>query len=137
VAVVLAGNWDLVNREIPGLGGWRTIGDPVYDEWLQTEVRAATVALIDGGVREVVWLTLPAPVDMPGHESVTRFNEIVAEVVASTPHTRLLDYAGHLARSGDDAEMRPDGTHLSRDTAGTVARRWLVPLLVGIGHTVS
>ena len=99
--------------------------------------RAAIDSLHLAGVREVAWLTLPVPVNATDAAPIDRYNEIVAEVVASVPSARILDYAGHLTASGDGAAMRPDGTHLSGETASIVARRWLVPLLVAIGHSLA
>lgn len=132
IALVVGGSWDLVDREIPGLGGWSRIGEPAYDDWLRNEILSVSRSLIDGGAADVVWLTLPRPSGSRDDKAANRWNEVLRGAVASLPRVHVADYAGHLGSSGDDAEMRPDGTHLTEETAELLVRRWLAPLLVEI-----
>jgi hypothetical protein len=132
VAVVLIGNWDLMEREVPSLGGWRTIGDATYERWLAEEARSATESLLVGGARVVAWLSLPTPSGLSDGTSAARLNSLIAGAVEVVPGAVVLDYAGHLRSSGDDAAMRPDGTHLSTDTAPILVRRWLAPAVTSL-----
>lgn len=68
-----------------------------------------------------------------GDESsaVTAWNEVIAEFDRSWESVRLLPFSQFLSDPNSDAGRleRPDGVHLDRDVASTLARQRLIPLL--------
>lgn len=142
LALVQVGPWEVTDRKLEGDDTWRAPGDPVYDEYLRSEMLEATDVLAADGA-EVVWLLSP-PVG-PGASGeeiaqrgeagdparMARFNELVAEVVAARPGVaHAVDLAAFVDASNDDARLRPDGVHFSSDTATEVATDWLGPELL-------
>ena len=151
VAVIMVGPWDITDRVIPNDDQWRAPGDPVYDEYLKSEMEAA-VDLLSNRVGMVVWLTnplldfgrsdnpppaTPYPVSEPARTH--RYNEILYEVAAERPALHVVDLAGwmHTLPGGElDPNIRPDGVHFSKPGAIEVAG-WLGPQLLGLlGRTV-
>jgi hypothetical protein len=144
VVVVDAGPWDTADRMVPGDTVWRAVGDPVYDAWLLDEMTAATDLLAAGGAR-VVWLTQPPwegatrnpPPSVYGPAAdparMQRYNDLVRQLAARRPGTvRVIDLAGWLAATGEDARLRPDGAHFEDATALEVVRRYLGDELVRV-----
>lgn len=138
VAVVLVGPWDVEDRRLPGDSTWRAPGDPVYDDFLYKEMLAAVDVLSSDGA-EVAWLTMPpvganakkagqpegALLDTP--ERVTRFNELVNRLPQDRPgKVSVIDLAGWVVSTGEDARLRPDGVHFGDTQAVEVANRFLV-----------
>jgi hypothetical protein len=144
MVVMHTGLWDVSDRQLSGDQTWRAPGDPVYDEFLRTEISQATDLLHANGVERVVWLLTPH-VD-PGRQAgegskgyltseqtrVDRLNEILRELASTRDYVVLLDYAEQ-ARAWPDGEFdddyRPDGVTLSSRGAGAVAD-WLGPELL-------
>jgi peptidoglycan/LPS O-acetylase OafA/YrhL len=142
LALVQVGPWEVTDRLLDGDDTWRAPGDPVYDEYLRSEMLEATDVLSADGA-EVVWLLSPPvgpgasgeEIDLRGEAGdpsrMERFNQLVGEVVASRPGVaHALDLAGFVADSDDDARLRPDGVHFSSSTATEVATEWLGPELL-------
>jgi len=141
IAIVEIGVWDLTERTLEGDDTVRTLGDPVYDEFLAEEVRAANEVLAAGAER-VVWVLQPPPVrgsredDDPIFERTARFNELLVEVLDEHPQVGFVDVAGWLDSIGrtDDVELRPDGTHFSNETS-VVLGEWLGPAVMEAART--
>jgi peptidoglycan/LPS O-acetylase OafA/YrhL len=121
--LVLLGNWDIVGRQIEALGpDWRTIQDSDYQSWLQTEMEAAIDALHTAGVKRVLWLTLPANSGQRPSARLDIFNRLIRNTASSRPWITVVDYATYIQRHD---ELRPDGIHLSRETAPQFVSNWL------------
>jgi peptidoglycan/LPS O-acetylase OafA/YrhL len=145
VAMVQVGQWEIVDRKLPGDDVWRSPGDPVYDDYLFSEMtQAIDVLSSDGGI--VVWLTSPTPgpnskQNTPGWDPAQRmrvFNDLVNKLPGARPgKVVVVDLAGWVARLSpeEDARIRPDGVHFSNedgnDTTTEVARTYLVDAIIG------
>jgi len=146
IAVVLTGLWDLTDRKIVGDDQYRSLGDPVYDQFLASEIDAATEVLIAGGA-EVVWLTTPRvefgqvdgvppadqhPASEPGRAE--RLNDIVRGVAERHPgDVHVLDLQAYLQSTtgGEmDPAIRPDAVHFTDASAEQVMQDWLGPALL-------
>ena len=142
LVLISNGLWDVADRQLPRDDTWRHAGEPAYDEWLLGELLAANDALSADGAR-VVWLTLIpwegatrhppdrlyAPAADPAR--VVAYNRILDRVVAARPDTAsVIDLAGWVADSGEDARLRPDGAHFEPETAVEVVNRFLGPALL-------
>jgi len=146
IAVVLVGPWEVADWRDPDTGDWVHIGQPDFDELVRQEIHEAVDILSAGGA-EVYWLTSPririgtvdgAPpaFDRPASNPLrmARFNTLVAEVAAERPDdVTVIDLAGYL-RSTPGGEMdpalRPDGIHLTWDSATAVSNDWLGPAIL-------
>jgi peptidoglycan/LPS O-acetylase OafA/YrhL len=134
-AIVQVGPFDIYDRRLPGDDAWRSLGDPVYDEFLRRELTAALDLLLAEGV-EVIWLTSPwldlsrnavNQASVAGDPDRTeRYNSLVRDVAAGREGVTVVDLAGYLARPEvDDERLRPDGVHLTAETATEVTEDWL------------
>jgi hypothetical protein len=128
---------------LAGDSKWRHIGDPVYDQYLSGEINGALDMFASFGV-PVVWLAAPdiivgqADVPPPAHpypESdparMHRFNQLVAQAIATHAGDHVVDLAAHLASlpGGEmDKRLRPDGVHFTLITTREVAN-WLGPAI--------
>jgi len=143
-AVIQTGPWDVADRRLPGDDTWRAPGDPVYDDYLASELSELTDLLLDRGVK-VVWLTAPhievgkqeePPPAQPYAESdparMDRLNEIIRGIVASRPNAVVVDLASYVNALPPevDERVRPDGVHFDTDQAFNVATDWLGPAVV-------
>ncbi len=143
-AVVQTGPWDVADRRLAGDDTWRAPGDPVYDDYLTSELSELTDLLLDRGVK-VVWLTAPhievgkqeePPPAQPYPESdparMDRLNEIIRGIVASRPNAVLVDLARYVNGLPPevDERVRPDGVHFDTEQAANVAADWLGPAVV-------
>ena len=140
-AVVQTGPWDVADRRLEGDDQWRAPGDPVYDDYLYSEIATAADLFVDQGL-VVVWLLAPhievgrneePPPDPPYAESdparMDRLNEIVERVAEERPSVVTVDLGGHMRGLPDgemDPRLRPDGVHFTAETAAEVAD-WLGP----------
>jgi hypothetical protein len=63
--------------------------------------------------------------------------EVVAEAAAAGASVELADMAGWFTAAGHDAaaNWRPDGTHLTEESATWLADRWLGPWLIDAALT--
>ena len=137
IAVVLFGSWDAIDRQLEGETQLRTLGDPVYDEFLIAEMRAATDLLLEYA-DTVIWLTqsAPAPItkgpDDPLIERIDAFNLLTFAALNDVEGVRFVDLDSWIqAWPGgvNDLWLRPDGTHLSNESA-VVAAEWLGPAIL-------
>jgi peptidoglycan/LPS O-acetylase OafA/YrhL len=148
IAVVLVGPWDVTDRRLPGDDTWRAPGDPVYDEYLLSEMEAGVDILTSGGA-EVVWLTSPQmvvgqvdgvpPDDVhPASElgRVDRINELIYQLAAERPDdVHVVDLRGYLASlpGGElDPELRPDAVHFTTPAAEEISTDWLGAQLLSV-----
>jgi peptidoglycan/LPS O-acetylase OafA/YrhL len=146
LAVIQIGPWEVAERKLPGDDTWRTIGDPVYDDFLRNEMLDAIDVLSADGAT-VVWLT--APLFNPGVDGdaislrgdaadpsrMIRLNELITEAVAQRPDEAVVvDRAAHVYDLGEeeDIRLRPDGVHFSIEAAAEVTYDWLGPILLDI-----
>jgi peptidoglycan/LPS O-acetylase OafA/YrhL len=149
LVILSSGLWDVADRQVPGDDTWRHPGDPVYDAWLLGELLRATDALSAGGAH-VVLLTLspwegairrpPAHVHEPAADParVVAYNRLLDQVHAARPtSTTIVDLAGWMAATGEDARLRPDGAHLEPETAVEVVNRFLGPELLATWQRVA
>jgi peptidoglycan/LPS O-acetylase OafA/YrhL len=144
VALVMAGPFDVTDRQLPGDTVWRAPGDPVYDAYLHQQlldvidlfhglgVQVAFVASphIELGAADVPPPAKPYPVSDPAR--MDRWNALVREAAAERPGTVVLDLPAHLASlpGGEmDPRLRPDGVHFTLDTTREVGG-WLGPQLL-------
>ena len=146
VIMVMFGTWDVVDRKIPGDDQWRHIGDPVYDEFLRTEISAAIDTMTSGGAT-VVWFTHPhieagvteglaenAPENDPARMDM--LNDLVRGVVARKSRAVMVDLEAHM-RSTPEGEMnlaeRPDGIHWTPNSSFKLAP-WVGETLAAIAR---
>ncbi len=142
VAVLINGPWEVVEQQIKAGDEFRSLGDPVFDQFAHDELLAATDVLL-AHVPNVVWFTNPhthpawgaaetADQDAADAAKMDTLNGIIRQVVAERPQVVLVDLAGHLASvpgADTDQAMRPDGVHFSPD-ASTEMAAWSGPLVV-------
>jgi hypothetical protein len=139
IAIVMVGSWDVTDRQLPGDSTWRTVGDPVYDRFLEGELDAAVRRLSSDGALVIVMTTATVGPDADGRDPVTahgpaaepqrivRLNQIINDLPARNPGlVQVVDLASWLASTGEDRRLRPDGVHFSEPTATEVSRRYLV-----------
>jgi peptidoglycan/LPS O-acetylase OafA/YrhL len=142
MAVVTSCQWETVDRKLPGDPVWRSLGDPVYDAALKTDLLQATDVLSSQGAL-VIWLNCAQFGDaddsqfnadvLRSHQParVDRLNQLIAQVVAARPATaRLVDLAGWMSSQVQDTTLRADGEHYDRNPDDDVVSAFLGPAIV-------
>jgi peptidoglycan/LPS O-acetylase OafA/YrhL len=127
LAIVLSCQWELIERDIMGVGP-ATIGDPLFDEALAAAVRGAAQRLLDGGVGRVAWMNCPTfsqTVGWPPEQGIqesrdparsARMNEILATTLAEFgDRAVVIDLATWMVDHVEDPTVRPDGVHFAYD----------------------
>jgi peptidoglycan/LPS O-acetylase OafA/YrhL len=146
VAVLINGPWEVVDQQIKAGDSFRSLGDPVFDQFAHDELLAATDVLL-AHVPNVVWFTNPhthpawgaaetADQDAADAAKMDRLNDIIRQVAAERPQVVLVDLEAHLMSipgADRDQAMRPDGVHFSPDAATEMAG-WFGPLVVAAGR---
>jgi peptidoglycan/LPS O-acetylase OafA/YrhL len=141
VVVVLLGRWESIDRIYNGR--WTHVGEPAYDEHLQSELSQIIAIGSSHGAR-VVFLTLPyiaettvqpngSPWDMNLPSRTDAWNAIVRAAVAEHPDqasvmdlNKIVDPDGHYVSDIDGVRVRnSDDEHFS-----TLGGEWLRPLLL-------
>ena len=142
VGIVYYGTWDVYQRYIPALGGWRTLDDADYQAWLYQEMLAATDLLHASGVRVVAWVTvLPNP--KYGHEDrFVRYNAMLTQLAIDRPGiAEVVDLAGWFAAQPDLSTLLVDGVHTTYEPDGgtglLVYQRFLGPEIARLGRVGS
>ena len=143
VTLLMVGRWEVVDRVVDGQ--WRAIGDPVFDQDLDSRLETAVQILTSRG-GTVVMTTAPYyrraippggglyPEDEPSR--VDAFNAEVRAVAARHPgRVVVADFGAELCPDGvytDDVggvRVRRDGVHLT-DAGSSMVAGWLLPQLV-------
>lgn len=137
--VVVGGSGELGSREIDR--AWRSVGDPVYDDWLHDRLDDLAATLGEPGV-PVLWATQPhvrlPPIDGAGDDwtaleendpaRVDRLNELIKRVAAGRDNVTVLDldaWAHDLPGGEFGTDSRVDGRDLS-PAAAERAGAWLM-----------
>jgi peptidoglycan/LPS O-acetylase OafA/YrhL len=144
LAVVQVSPWEVADRKLAGDDTWRSPGDPVYDQFLLSEMVAAIDLLARDGAT-VVWLTAPFIGEGEAGDEVLkrgdaadptrmmRINELIRDAVAQRPEqATVVELASYLYERDDDTRLRPDGVHFSMETSVEVAYDWLGPELLDV-----
>ena len=135
VGIILTGNWDLVGRQVEALGpDWHTIEEPKYQSWLLGEMERAVDGIHNAGVKQVMWLTLPANVGYQPSQRLDIFNELVARVASTRDWITIGDYTSYIRAHN---EWRPDGIHVSQDVSLLFVETWLADQINELALTVS
>ena len=146
VVMILAGRWEVSNRTYEG--HWTNIENPAYAAYVQRELTHA-VAVAGSGGADVVLMTAPCydtgeqPDGQPWPEDsrarLSIYNDIVRQVVASTPGTSLLNFNAMACPGGkyeeymDGQQVRlADGIHFTF-TGGNVFAPKIWPFIVRLG----
>jgi peptidoglycan/LPS O-acetylase OafA/YrhL len=148
VVVVLAGRWEVADREFDGT--WTNILDPKYAAYVKSQLDYASRLVTSTGAH-MVFLTAPCtdegeqpdgapwPEDNPAR--VAEFNRLVREVVAEHPKTdSVVDlYAAVCPRHKFTSTVHgvvvrgPDGVHFTPDAGAALAGQ-LMPPIVAAGR---
>jgi hypothetical protein len=148
VVVVLAGRWEVVDREYQGQ--WTNILSPTYAAYVKQQLEA-TSKLVTSAGSNLVFLTAPCtnegeqpdgapwPEDDPARVAV--YNKLVRQVAAAHPQTdSVVDLnaavcpKGKFASSVDGVPMRrPDGVHFTLP-GGVALVPKLMPAIVASGR---
>ena len=128
---MLYGPNDLYDVKIPGVcESWCHIGSEPYDQYLHEQMLDTIDALSRDGT-QVVWLTTP-PQPVPDQRTDT-FNDMIRRLPDDRPgQVTVIDLDSYLRGTGKDAELRPDGVHLSNAAAVQIGQGWLDPQLASI-----
>lgn len=130
---------DSSNRQWSAAEGALGPQDPRYRERMRTAYTDLTDQLLAAGVPEVAWVLPATPYHLwlePEMNEPDRYfvqHDVIREIVASGgDRVSAVDYHGWLSASGlyRDNGWRPDGVHLTGESAGDLAEQWLGPLLV-------
>jgi peptidoglycan/LPS O-acetylase OafA/YrhL len=117
-AVVWFGTWDVTERRIDALGGWASLDDTSYKDWLLNEMVVLTDSLTASGVNNVVWLTAVPSGRAPESRYIT-YNSMLVDVVARRPgSTHVIDVAGWLETTGNLTTYLPDRVHFTFEADG-------------------
>ncbi|MCU0311987.1 MAG: acyltransferase [Acidimicrobiales bacterium] len=144
MVVLMSGLWDVVDRKIPGDDQWRSLGDPVYDQFMRREITQAIDVLQSQGSM-VVLLTHPSvqvgvteqllgPFPESDPARMARLNAILVEAAATRPRSAVVDLAGYMAQrpQGElDLAERPDGIHWTTASSRPMGD-WLGPHLLAL-----
>ncbi len=125
VAVVDACQFELLDRTIPGEHRRRTVGDPVFDEYVARAYQTAIAGMLGAGVETVVWVACPYFSRTVGFDELPRryrasrdqdrvdaLNAIIDRSVAVFPGRACIAHFDEwMNERTDDAALRPDGSH--------------------------
>ena len=140
VVVLMTTVNDMMNRIWTDEEGVLTPFDKLYFDRMAESYNAVTEQLIETGVPNIVWIAPPVPIDWRAPElaEVERWevmSEIITKIEESNPeHVTVVDLDDWLSRAGhiDDKTWRPDGTHLTENSALQLVNEFLGPLLVRV-----
>ena len=133
---------DVADRSWNMAEGVLTPRDEQYRTRMYDQYRAVTERLLTMGVPTVVWTIPPVPTtqfearDLREIDRYERQHDTIRQVAAdltglhgaSVVVCEMDDWL-HREGHGDDATWRPDGTHLTEQSAGVLAEQWLGPWL--------
>jgi hypothetical protein len=142
VVVLMTTIDDIADRRWSMEEGVLTPFDPRFRERVREQYAALTASLVDAGVPTVVWVVPPVPTSvfdtadlgdrdryLVQHDVI---REVAADAVASGAVVKVAEMATWFEEAGHvgDETWRPDGTHLTEQSAAWLAERWLGPWLV-------
>jgi len=149
VVVLLAGRWEVVNREY--LGKWTNILNPTFAAYVKHQLEL-TSSLVNATHAHMVFLTAPctdegeqpdgAPWPEDNPKRLAEYNKLVRQVAAEHPQTdSVVDLnaaacpGGHFSLKKDGVTIRTasDGVHFT-PVAGTVLAPYLMPAIVASGR---
>ena len=139
VVVLMTTIDDVADRAWDMGEGTLTPRDPRFRQRMLEQYRRVAQSILDAGVPQVVWVVPPVPYsffDTPDLGEQDRYevqHEVIREVAASSGGAVIvneMDGWFEQAGLGRDDEWRPDGTHLTEQSAAWLAERWLGPWLV-------
>jgi peptidoglycan/LPS O-acetylase OafA/YrhL len=153
IALVQEGPWEVEDHRLPEETNrtLRHLGDPIFDKHLAAEMTGVIDTLSAGGA-EVLWMTLPPmsapagqdPLKLRGQGADPARQQKYNDIVRALPFLRpgkvhVIDLAGWLASTGEDARLRPDGVHFSTQpnggTAYEISKRWLADAIINAFDT--
>jgi hypothetical protein len=143
VVVLMVTIDDIADRSWDMGEGVLTPADPRFRERMRAQYQALTDSMLAMGVPNVVWVVPPVPhsqfktADLGEPDRYQVQHDVIRQVVRDTVvpsgvvvTTCDLDQWFRQAGHDRDESWRPDGTHLTEESAGQVAERWLGPWLV-------
>ncbi len=148
VVVLLAGRWEVVDREYQGQ--WTNILNPTYAAYVKHQLELTSALVTAAGVH-MVFLTTPCtdegespdgapwPEDNPARQAA--YNKLVRQVAAEHPQTdSVVDLAavtcpgGKFSTSVDGVAIRrTDGVHFT-DAGGVVLGPKIMPAIIASGR---
>jgi len=141
VAVLMSSVWELPDAMLPGATSYSSLGDPVVDDFVRSELLQAVDVLSSRGamVALVTAPTFASWADDGRPDAVSRqldpvrtdrLNQIFGEVAAQRPDTvRLIDLAARVAPQAEDPALRVDGVHIGIQPFNQVSAEWFGPEL--------
>jgi hypothetical protein len=138
VVVLMTTIDDVADRAWDMGEGTLTPRDPRFRERMRSQYERVTRSVLDAGVPQVVWVVPPVPYsvfetpDLGEHDRYAIQHEVIREVAAAVGTAVVVcDMDGWFVRAGleRDEQWRPDGTHLTEQSAGWLVERWLGPWL--------
>ncbi len=145
IILVHSAQWELVDRLLPGDTVWRSVGDPVFDAALKAAMLDVVDRMSANGAL-VAWINAaPYSRELQGRGTdaqrrshtdarVNRYNQILAEAVASRPGTAtIVDLASWMLPRRDDPTIRSDGSHFDWTDSNPVIREFLGPQVIRLG----
>ena len=139
VVVLMSTVNDIANRQWDDAEGVLTPADPRFRARMVAAYRAVTDSVLVAGVPHVVWVNPPIPAgvwDPPEMGEDPRNwvqHDVIREVAAASgPAVTVNELDAWLSLTGhaDDRTWRPDGTHLTEESAKALANEFLGAWLV-------
>jgi len=139
VVVLMCTVDDVANRQWSAAEGVLTPADPRFRQHLVDAYREVTDSILGLGVPRVEWIIPPVPtlewqeVEMRELARYELQHSVIRQVarehganVGVVDADRFLSLAGH----ADDAQWRPDGVHLTEQSAAWLAEQYVGPVVV-------
>lgn len=143
VVLVHSSIFDILDRKASGWADYKTIGDPVFDSWLQGQQRSVAAKLAAGGAR-VVWSTTPCAKFNPsrpnhhedgeGNRRIDLLDGLIRRIGVS-----VAEFDSKVCPGGTFSSTvfgvpnaRPDGVHFTPAAAQAIADQWLAPYLLSL-----
>ena len=133
---------DVADRIWNDAEGVLTPRDPLFRVRMHAQYLDLTQSLLQQGVATVVWVVPPVPhtrfetADLGEADRYLIQHDVIREVVKEAAtggaHVVVCDMAEWFTQAGhdNDTTWRPDGTHMTEESAGWLVDRWLGPWLI-------
>lgn len=143
LALVWFCGWDVTPHwlPLPG-GGWestaRSPGDPVYDEYLRSELRIMTTELLSAGAKAVVVLTcgralMPETLQPRDYaDALLVQNDLMRGIPALDSRVKLIDAQPWIDSMSEPYVLRHDGVHFKYGGATIMADWFTDPALLAL-----